>query len=341
MALNQPIHNPMMPFVGLVPGGSLQPGLMIRINGTISPNANQFAINLQLGPRVNPRDDIALHFSPIFYPPQRVVRNSLKSLQWGAEESHGPFPFVAGQQFEIIILVEHNFYKIAINGYHYCEFNHRLPFNHVSHITADGDFIINSLLFETSSSSANVPHSVPSYSPHMPSSSQAGMPPYPVGSSQPYGAPPMPPYPQASGSYMGQPPNQPYPTQGPVFHPGQQPPGVFQPTGAYPQAYPGAYPGQSFPSSSKPYKKNKGILSGGLLGPAAAVGGGLLGASLLSRAVPKMKLFKGPKFFKSKGFKHKGFGFMGKHKGFGGGFMGKHKGFKGFKGFKSKGWGKF
>lgn len=54
----------------------------------------------------------------------------------------------------------------------------------------------------------------------------------------------------------------------------------------------------------------------------------MLGASLLSRAVPKMKLFKGPKFFKHKfGGKHKGFGFgmMGKNK-----FMGKNKG-KNFK----------
>ena len=61
---------------------------MIKINGAVRPNANAFAINLQLGPRVNPRDDLALHFSPVFTHPQRVVRNSLQSLVWGAEESH-------------------------------------------------------------------------------------------------------------------------------------------------------------------------------------------------------------------------------------------------------------
>lgn len=62
---------------------------MIKINGITRPSPISFAINLQLGPRVNPRDDLALHLSPIFTHPQRVVRNSLQQLTWGAEESHG------------------------------------------------------------------------------------------------------------------------------------------------------------------------------------------------------------------------------------------------------------
>lgn len=52
-----------MPYVGLVPGGSLQPNLLIKVNGTVSRTPNAFAVNLQLGPRVNPRDDLALHLS--------------------------------------------------------------------------------------------------------------------------------------------------------------------------------------------------------------------------------------------------------------------------------------
>lgn len=86
-------------------------------------------------------------------------------------------------------------------------------------------------------------------------------------------------------------------------------------------------------------KTNSNSIYLGLLPAAGAIGGTILGASLLSRAIPKTKLFKGkfklfdlkqityksflnhkgPKFFKHKGFKHKGYGF-------GGGFMGKSKG---------------
>lgn len=79
--------------------------------------------------RVNPRDDLALHLSPVFTHPQRVVRNSLQSLQWGPEESTGGNPFTPGQQFEVIILVEYNCYKIAINGFHFTEFIHRYEFS--------------------------------------------------------------------------------------------------------------------------------------------------------------------------------------------------------------------
>jgi len=169
--MNQPIYNPPMPYQGLVPGGALQPNLMIKINGTTLPGANQFAINLQLGPRVNPRDDLALHLSPVFTHPQRVVRNSLQNLTWGPEESAGGNPFSPGQPFEVIILVEYNSYKIAINGFHFTEFVHRLPFNHVSHLTIDGDVSVNYIVYEMLNSG------------HQPQASQAT--PYPAGAGNP------------------------------------------------------------------------------------------------------------------------------------------------------------
>jgi len=182
--MNQPIYNPRIPFCELVPGGALQQNLMIKINGTVLPGASQFCVNLQLGPRVNPRDDLALHLSPVFTHPQRVVRNSLQQLQWGPEESSGGNPFTPGQQFEIIILVEYNAYKIAINGFHFTEFMYRLPFNHVSHLTIDGDVSVNYIVYEMLNAGGQT------HQPHMSSST-----PYPAGA----GAIGMPPY-GSSGS---------------------------------------------------------------------------------------------------------------------------------------------
>ncbi|XP_037274890.2 uncharacterized protein LOC119167502 isoform X4 [Rhipicephalus microplus] len=146
--MTSPIYNPPLPYVGPIPGGVLSVGTLIRIQGTPHHSARCFAINLQCGPNVHPRDDIALHLSPVFSPPPRIVRNSIQAQQWGPEESHGdPFPLIAGQSFEILILVEHE-YKIAINGKHYTEFRHRIPIQRVTHLTMDGDTTISLVQFE-------------------------------------------------------------------------------------------------------------------------------------------------------------------------------------------------
>src|SRR5699024_9740827 len=123
------------------------PGTLIRISGTVSPYATtyvehffwfpnillnpvslssptSFAINLQCGGNVNPRDDVALHLSPVFTPPPRIVRNSISSNRWGPEESFGGFPLAAGSSFEFMILVEHSEFRIALNGAHFTEFRH-------------------------------------------------------------------------------------------------------------------------------------------------------------------------------------------------------------------------
>lgn len=74
-----------------------------------------FSINLQNGSNTYQRSDIALHLSPVFSSPPRLVRNSLENQQWGPEESHGPyFPLVTGQSFDILILVESEEFKVKI-----------------------------------------------------------------------------------------------------------------------------------------------------------------------------------------------------------------------------------
>ncbi|KAK3921371.1 Galectin-5 [Frankliniella fusca] len=139
-------QNLVVPYRGLIPSG-IFPGRMIRIQGRVLPSALRFAVNLQCGPNTEPRDDIAIHFSPQF-DSQKVIRNSLHNLMWGPEESLGFFPFSQGQPFELILLCEATHFKIAINGQHYTEFEHRMAFQTVSHITVDGDIELTSVRFE-------------------------------------------------------------------------------------------------------------------------------------------------------------------------------------------------
>ncbi|KYN08584.1 PREDICTED: spidroin-2 [Cyphomyrmex costatus] len=159
---NSPVHNPEIPYVGKVEGG-LRAGTMVKIQGKVPPQAVRFAINYQLGPTLNPRDDIAIHVSPRF-PEGFITRNHIESMTWGMEENAGPMCIQPGQEFEILILCDYHCYKIAINGRHFTEFAHRLPFIKVTHLVIDGDVEIQSIAYEQvsvdSSKSSTVPDDV-------------------------------------------------------------------------------------------------------------------------------------------------------------------------------------
>lgn len=175
--MEQPILNPQNPYVGTL---HLFPGTLVKVYCRPRPNATRFAINFQLGPSLNPRDDLALHLSPCFNPP-RLVRNSLQHGQWGLEESWGNGSVMSPHQsYEFIVLVEPTQFRIAVNGAHYCEFKHRVPFEHVSHLSIDGDVDIERItISQTTQPSASYQPSAPPTAPSATSSTP--YPPYPVG----------------------------------------------------------------------------------------------------------------------------------------------------------------
>ncbi|XP_076667184.1 uncharacterized protein LOC143368390 [Andrena cerasifolii] len=143
---SDPVLNPEIPYVGVVEGG-LVPGKMVKIQGKALPDAVRFAVNYQLGPTLNPRDDIAIHVSPRFSE-GFITRNNIVSGAWGAEENEGPMWIQPGEEFEMMLLCDHACYKIAINGRHFTEFPHRLPYQRVTHLVIDGDVEVNSISYE-------------------------------------------------------------------------------------------------------------------------------------------------------------------------------------------------
>lgn len=73
----------------------------------------RFAINLQCGPGVNPRDDIALHLSPTLEENSwKIIRNSLQKQIWGLEEKFGDSNLKSEEPFEIMILIEEDHFKV-------------------------------------------------------------------------------------------------------------------------------------------------------------------------------------------------------------------------------------
>ncbi|XP_043476859.1 translation initiation factor IF-2-like isoform X2 [Leptopilina heterotoma] len=164
----QEVNNPDIPYVGEVEGGVF-PGKMVKVQGKTSSDAVRFAINYQLGPNLNPRDDIAIHVSPRFND-GIMTRNHIQLMNWGEEENFGPLLIQPGQDFEIIILCKYDCFKIAVNGRHFADFIHRLPFHKISHLTIDGDVEISSIFYESipdpqrsqhSSAPPPIPHDLP------------------------------------------------------------------------------------------------------------------------------------------------------------------------------------
>lgn len=242
--MEQPIVNPANPYVGNL---RIFPGTLVKVAGRPRPNATRFAINFQTGPSINPRDDLALHLSPCFTPP-RVIRNSLISGSWGIEEAWGNGTVVNPHApFEIMILAEHEQFKIAINGAHYCEFRHRVPYQQITHLSIDGDLDIDRISVSSAESSAapyRPPQSTaysqqppayqhPSAPPPAPQSSQST--PYPT---VPNSGMPMPPmYPNLTPQSM---PSGPYPSVPSM----QPPPGPMPMPSSYASGYPQAGPYQ-------------------------------------------------------------------------------------------------
>lgn len=234
-----PVFSPVVPFLGLIPGG-LRHGSMLRIKGIINNHGERCQINIQTGAATNPRDDVTLHIS-IRPNDAAIVRNTLQSQVWGAEERYGGCPISYGQSFDVLVLVEVNQYKLAINGVHFCTFNHRLPVHSARYISISGGCVIHSITTEMDTVGSSVPpypgasgsvgphpppYAPPSYPPHVSGGGQIGFVPAP---------PPMPPPPPYT-------PSPGYPVGNKGSYPGASP--YLPPYGGYPHqpGYPAATP---------------------------------------------------------------------------------------------------
>lgn len=85
-------------------------------------------------------NDIALHVNPRL-PQNYIVRNSKINGRWGKEETTASLPFnlKRGQKFAIQILVTEDCYLISVNGLHFTNYKHRIPYQKVTCVQLKGD----------------------------------------------------------------------------------------------------------------------------------------------------------------------------------------------------------
>ncbi|XP_077076982.1 galectin-8 isoform X1 [Siphateles boraxobius] len=150
----QTIMNPTIPYAGTILGG-LQPGEMVLIQGSVPSDSDRFQVDLTCGSSVKPRADVAFHFNPRFKRSPYIVCNTLQKESWEKEEIHYLMPFRHGAAFEIIILVQKDLFKVAVNGSHLLEYRHRLELKKVDTLAVSGKVQIHAIGFIPSSVSKN------------------------------------------------------------------------------------------------------------------------------------------------------------------------------------------
>ncbi|XP_064127517.1 galectin-9-like isoform X1 [Loxodonta africana] len=140
-----PYLSPGVPFQGTILGG-LQDGLQIIIKGTVHfSTETRFAVNFQTG---RSDKDIAFHFNPRFEEGGYVVCNTKQNGSWGSEERKIQMPFQKGQPFEICVLVQIWDFKVAVDGNHFVQYSHRVPFHCVDTISVRGPLQLDSIRFQ-------------------------------------------------------------------------------------------------------------------------------------------------------------------------------------------------
>ncbi|KHJ81885.1 galactoside-binding lectin, partial [Oesophagostomum dentatum] len=91
-------------------------------------------------------------------PDKQLVINSYISNRWGTEERF-PNPFEVGKPFQIRILVLENYFKIAVNGKHLCDYPHRVPVEDVKTIYIGGNIRVDFVEFQPPLLFGSVGHS--------------------------------------------------------------------------------------------------------------------------------------------------------------------------------------
>ncbi|CAL1571044.1 unnamed protein product [Knipowitschia caucasica] len=139
----QPVHNPPVPYQGMIPGG-LSAKRTIIIRGLLPFGGIRMAINFV----VSKTNDIAFHLNPRVKD-RTVVRNSKIGGKWGKEERELKCnPFMEGEYFDMSIRCGNQKFKVFVNGQHALDFSHRTKlFNEVDRLEIEGDVQLSYIQF--------------------------------------------------------------------------------------------------------------------------------------------------------------------------------------------------
>ncbi|KAH8281865.1 hypothetical protein KR054_003415, partial [Drosophila jambulina] len=116
-----------------------RPGQSFVFHGMISLACEHFSINF-LSKQPDQLYDVLLQVGARL-PQNYITRNSRIRGMWGPEEnsSNLRFQLSRGKSFWMQILLTQDVFLIAVNGYHFASYTHRLPYRWLEAVTVVGD----------------------------------------------------------------------------------------------------------------------------------------------------------------------------------------------------------
>ncbi|XP_030380585.1 galectin-4 isoform X2 [Scaptodrosophila lebanonensis] len=120
--------------------GVAMPGLSFFFRGLILDTCEHFCIEFLTNRSHSDGYDVALQMGARL-PQNYVVRNSRFKGKWGPEEcaSNLPFQLKRGHTFWMQVLLTAEAYFISVNGFHFAEYEHRMPYRWLSSVEVRGD----------------------------------------------------------------------------------------------------------------------------------------------------------------------------------------------------------
>ncbi|ULU04258.1 hypothetical protein L3Y34_017208 [Caenorhabditis briggsae] len=119
----------------------IEPGQTLIIRGKTIDESKRFNINLHKDSPDFSGNDVPLHLS-IRFDEGKIVYNAYTKGAWGKEE-RAKNPIKKGDNFDIRIRAHDTKFQISINHKEVKNFEHRIPLNSVSHLSIDGDVVLN------------------------------------------------------------------------------------------------------------------------------------------------------------------------------------------------------
>jgi len=144
----QEIRNPNVPFSWPI-HGFVQPGRGFQFR--LVPHDGRFVINFQTGSDLDGSSDIQFHVSVRWDDPNSsdgqpvAVRTHCRGGNWGNEDrepgtNSSFFPFQRGVEAEVMIVLDSDAWKMAVNGQHFASMpHHTTSYQLANHININGN----------------------------------------------------------------------------------------------------------------------------------------------------------------------------------------------------------
>uniref|UniRef100_A0A8D0CGL6 Galectin n=1 Tax=Salvator merianae TaxID=96440 RepID=A0A8D0CGL6_SALMN len=144
--LQPPVFQPALPYVATI-FGSLAPGKMVLMQGSVPLDAERFQVDFQVGCSLRPRADIGLHFNPRFRSRPHLICNSLRNGVWNEEQKSPHLPFKGGDPFQLLFLFEQDHVQVSVNKRHFLQYTLNRPLVQLNTLKVSGDVSVKMIAF--------------------------------------------------------------------------------------------------------------------------------------------------------------------------------------------------